>query len=420
LRTVKIHESVIGRILKGTDEYAPLGVPGAFEIVPAPEAAGGAADFSSDRVVAVERAWDLVWWRQRIYSLMVVTTALLLMLPLIADVLPQFPRTRLSGLIRLMAPNDPQLFFLPDAAAFWLEAYKDNLLISTFLGTVLFLCVRVGLWMERRVQDHARSAWVRHGVLMSAPTVRPVADSWTYRCRTNPFAQRVGQLLKWTLVPDLVMAPILLTVAMWICFVVYSQVALEIAEQRGMFCQTSQTSSGGDIARTRLDFSARDLCSVSVGRVRENSSYKVTFEVTEPWFVGRFATTPVGLSARSVPWLAGYLDMPMLRAVDANILQPVIEIRARNSSLRRLHLEPLTLVRTGEGDSRFEGRFTASIDGELFLFANNVVNPLRMKAWDVEARSAQGAACVTVEDLDHRQAASWREAGDPCQPPTSR
>ena len=458
LRRVKVHESVIGRILNGTDDYAPLGVPASFEIVPAPDAADGvesilhgvmpggwsamssgrvdtregAAGMSGDRIAAMERAWDLVWWRQRIYSVMFVTTALLLILPLIADVLPQFPRTRLSGLIRLIVPNDPQLFFLPDAAAFWLEAYKDNLLISTILGAVLFLCVRAGLGMERRVQDHARSAWVCHGIVMPAPTARPVAKSWTYRWRTNRFAQRVGQLLKWSLLPDWVMAPILFAVAMWISFAVYCQVELEIAEQRGIFCQTSQTSSRRDIARTQLEFSARDLCSVSIGRARKNSSYKVTFKVTEAWFFGQVASTPVGLSAWSrlkpgwmvqsagVPPLSGYVDLPMLRAVDANILQPVIEIRASNSSLRRLHLEPLTLVATGEADSRFEGRFTSSIEGDLFLFANNVVNPLQMKGWDVGARSAHGKACVIVEDLDYRQAASWRNAGDPCQPLTSK
>jgi len=95
-------------------------------------------------------------------------------------------------------------------------------------------------------------------------------------------------------------------------------------------------------------------------------------DATEPWFDGRYPTDPKGLRARDLG-LAGILGGPFRRVIEANFLQPVIEIRQPPGSWRldNAHITPLVL---DEKEPRlFVGEFTAGGSGELFVFANDAV-----------------------------------------------
>ena len=156
LQSVKVHESVVNRIATGTDRYAPIALPGHFDIfppqkhgenVPQADSETQTAEHSNAaprsmldahlrevvndkaleqaRDAGLEAVWNLVWWRRVIYFVTLAATLLLLGLPLILGVLPTAPlltdgRTWIGGVIRLLT------IVLPSFAGRWVEVYADN------------------------------------------------------------------------------------------------------------------------------------------------------------------------------------------------------------------------------------------------------------------------------------------------------
>ena len=408
LRSVQVHESVVGRIENWTDGYAPLGLPESFTVVPARDerneparSAGSAA-----RIAVMERAWDLVWWRQRVYALTIILTSLLLVLPFIAGRLPALPRTRVSSLINLVTPRDPELFALPSVARIWLDGYIDNPFYFLALAFLLTVSIRYGAGLERTVSDVAHAAW---NAEVSGGHAGKSTVSWTQRLRTNRFYQRLQQLVTWSLLPDFVMAPMMMQFGLWLALAAYAQTSLEIVERISPLCESS--SEAGDLTIAQREFRPRDLCSGSFGRIHKGMRYAVQFDVVEPWADGTIATSPLGLGRGEYPLLQGYLLTPFLRVLDGRILQPVMKIVESDHASRRwgrsMHLASLSLHASGDRASVYQGEFVAEAGGELFLFANDAMIPTFGKTANTgyfyEGASApanRGTACVTVERFD--------------------
>jgi hypothetical protein len=75
--------------------------------------------------------------------------------------------------------------------------------------------------------------------------------------------------------------------------------------------------------------------------------------------------------------LVGIAGAPFRRVVEANYLQPVVEIRRPPESWRVDSLFITALPLTQEGPSLYAAVFTAGHDGELFVFANDAVSLLQ-------------------------------------------
>jgi hypothetical protein len=233
--------------------------------------------------------------------------------------------------------------------------------------------------------------------------------SWTQMLRTNTYYQRLNQVVKWSLLPDWIMAPIIIQFFLWLALVAYGQTALDLVERSSSLCRSS--ASTGDLTMVQRDFRTRDLCSDSFGRVYDGLRYAVTFDVVEPWFDGHIAASPTGIGRGEYPLLWGYLATPFLRALDARILQPVMKITSTTRGLglaaRSVYIAPLSVQRSGDGSSLYEGEFLPGADGELFLFANDAMIPFGRTAptdffyQGAGARENHGTACVTVRRLDY-------------------
>lgn len=148
----KIHESVVQRIQKGVDRYAPIVLPQDFDVVdtagavltPHPESAEQAAQ----RFEQQENIWDRVWWKRVTYFLSIGVSLALLAFPLYLPATETCetascvvsPMIRWAGVV------------LPGFASPWIRAFESH--PACFLGLVgLF----VFLLKNRRFDPEADS-----------------------------------------------------------------------------------------------------------------------------------------------------------------------------------------------------------------------------------------------------------------------
>ena len=121
-------------------------------------------------------------------------------------------------------------------------------------------------------------------------------------------------------------------------------------------------------------FQPGDTCHAVRESVELDKRYRVELRVDpkDPWFDGSHPTDPKGLRARDLG-LAGILGGPFRRVIEANFLQPVIEIRRPPGSwrLNNAFITPLALDE--KEPQLFVGEFKAGVSGELFVFANDAV-----------------------------------------------
>jgi hypothetical protein len=443
LRETHVHESVISRIVTGTDRYAPITLPLHFKIVP-PQAEGenvrqsdsenpeptesigasasshpmispelrlrlGAKTGSHARAKGTEAVWDFVWCRRVLYFVTLFLTLALLALPLYAFDLPEPPlfadqRTWVGGIIRLLA------LLLPGFGAKLVEVYADNPFYFLLLLALIGGCLGASGWFEQKLRDESRGVW-RTAIEGKAPARRA---SWLQRFRNNDRYQRVLHGFKWRFLPDWVVTPLIAVLLVFLGVAVYTQAALPFAENDWL-CRSS-AGTIKDVTVTGLDFVTRDLCSASVGSVRKGQRYIVLFDVVAPWYDASLPATPEGIPAAKFPLLTGYLSAPLRRVVNAHYLQPVIEIRETEDSRSLLHshvhIYPLEIRPVVDANGQYRGEFEAPTTGELFLFVNDAIIPIKTRWFDYryfyeqsgagpqEERGNRGTACVTVQRAD--------------------
>jgi uncharacterized protein (DUF2235 family) len=442
LCSVQVHESVINRIANGTDRYAPLTLPPAFDVVPpqkegenvpqpdSEEAERPAARATPQplvsaavrarladpavekgRAMALERVWNRVWYRRMTYFATVLFTLLLLTMPFWIERAPSVGllsdgRTWIGGIIRLLT------MVLPGFADSWVQIYADNPAYFLILVGAILLLLFAGSRIERGLRDKARRVW-QAATAQGPPPAPPSRPSRVERFRNSRLYQGAVQRFKWKFLPDWVFAPLIVVFLLWLGLAAYTQAALPFAESR--LCE----SAGSDVAQVNgspREFRTAEPCSESFGAVTEDRRYLVRFNVVDPWYDSSIPTSPEGLAAGELPWGLGYLAAPFRRVIDASFLQPMIEIRRPGQSRRwfdRIQIHPLSVRRVGDSPTLYEAEFTAPRSGELFMFVNDAMIPgpgigkfdhryfYRSSGFGpVDQRGNRGSACVTVAWAD--------------------
>jgi uncharacterized protein (DUF2235 family) len=463
LQSVNVHESVINRIASGTDRYAPITLPGVFNIIPPQEHGENVPQADSETAAAVQKTgapkpmltrelvalvtdtalaqardagtetvWNQVWWRRIIYFATLAATLLLLGLPLLLNILPEAPlltdgRTWIGGVIRLLT------IVIPSFAARWVEVYADNPFYFLLFGGVILILLGIGRWMERKLGDQARRVWRR--TLDGDAAATPVSRLQEFR--TSHGYQRFLRTFKWYFLPDWVITPLTVVVGAWVLFATYVQASLPFLENSDALCQPSPVV-GAELTRVSRDFSPREICTESLGWVKQGHRYVVTFDVLDPWYDATLPTSPEGLPAGEFPWGTGYIAGPLKRVVDAHYLQPLIEIRPMDEDGEpgNVRIFPLAVRQVGDEDSLFRADFKARKDGELFLFVNDAMLPFTSALWgaydfryfyessggDKQAgtHGNRGSACLTIESADVRHPEIAPTPGSVCSKAAER
>lgn len=440
LYEARVHESVMARIVTGTDRYAPITLPSRIRIVPpqkegenAPQADSDPAapaarsrgaramiaterrtrlenrDVCEKRAQAMEAVWDRVWRRRLAYFITVALTIALVSMPAWVQYATYPPlladgRTWIGGIIRLLT------YVLPSFAGTWIGTYADNAFYFLLLAVAIAVLLTVSKSMERRLRDSARAVWDQT-VAIDGPLPRVPRVSWIQRFRNNIDYQRRVQTFKWWILPDFVFWPIILLLALWLAAGLYTQARLPGLEAGNKLCPQTPGPLKALEAR-RGGFSPRNLCHPVGAEVVEGQRYIVTFDVVEEWRDGSLATSPAGLAAGDLPRLGGYFGLPFRRVINANYLQPVVQIRPPRRPWQlfdNVYIFPLDLAQQGESSTLYRAEFTAPRSGELALFSNDAVLPFTsaiMSPYDVRyfyqqsgsgrQRGNRGSACVTI------------------------
>jgi hypothetical protein len=361
------------------------------------------------RARTTEAVWDFVWGRRVLYFTTLFLTLVLVALPLFASDLPEPPlladgRTWVGGIIRLLA------LLVPSFAAQWIEVYADNPFYFLLLAALVGGGLGASTGLERKLRDNSRRVW-RAAIVGEASEPRV---SSLQRFRNSDLYQRALHAFKWRFLPDWVVTPIAAVLVLWLGVAVYTQTRLPFAESDWLCASSSGDIP--DVTVSSLNLATKDLCSASIGRVREAERYVVFFDVVDQWYDASLPATPEGIPAGNFPLGTGYLAAPLRRVVSANYLQPVIEIRETEDSRSLLHhhvhIYPLQMRPVGESKTLYRAEFRAPTTGELLLFVNDAMIPVTTRWFDYRyfyevsgsgpqhERGNRGKACVTVQRAD--------------------
>jgi hypothetical protein len=299
----------------------------------------------------------------------------------------------LGSLIRLLARP------LPNITDRWTHAWAGSpILFLILLGIVFWLRSFSGK-LEMKLRDGARAIW--HSAVPRIPPatagqppvgIRSHVPSKLEKMRNRRGFQRGLQLVKWSFLPHFA-ALVTVLLAIWLLVAVATRLTVPFLETGESLCSKA-APTGFETAR---------LCNDSGQYVRAGRDYVITFEVTAHWGDGPYETDPQGLAAGKMRWLIGYFAAPLRRVFNAAYLQPIAEVRTDSTggevTIQPLQFEPVP----GDAD-RFEARFTPTIDGRLYLFANDAVSLADLDYfYTAEDARNSGAAQVSVVEADQRK-----------------
>lgn len=426
----KVHESVIARILSGTDSYAPLNLPAEFDVMPRLDRQGRNAaplvvrqlrerigvfepgqparpellERARERHERQEELWNWVWGRRIVYFVTLSLTMALALMPLWIQRAPPAPfftdgRSWVGSLISGLGA------VLPGFLSPLIDTYSRNPFFFLLLLGLIVLFLLIGGYLELMLRDRIRRLWWSALDSDTAPLERG-GWRWLRRFRDNIVYQWIWQALKWRVLPN-VLGPIMLVLLLLGGASIYTQARLTALERGTELCQPTPEGQTRPLYKARTDFATRSLCSATGMDVEETARYSITFTVTEPWKDGEnIETDPRGARANIRNWVG----IPLRRVLTARYLQPLIEIRPPRQNqgvLPNVYIFPLDLTQDQRLPFVFRGEFTAARSGELLLFANDAVMPFELGRFRRDYFYTQsagggnlGRACVIIERID--------------------
>lgn len=408
----KVHESVIARILSGTDDYAPITLPAAFDVVPPAIDGSMVGQAVRDQLAAAApvRAqqqatlFDDVWRRRWLYFMTVAASVLLVAMPLPIAVRWLEPFNR-DGVVIVGAGISIAGNFLPDFLRPWIRAWSDNPLSALMLIGLIAVLMSQSSRIERRLRDGTRAIW--RGALTGTPA-KLAETSWLRRFRESPPYQLGLQFFKWRLLPNII-GPAIILLGLVAATALWTQTRIMVEESNEKFCsgKPGALETGGV---TYVDFHTNASCTVTGITLQKGHRYSIVFNVGTPWKDGKDRPVwPDGLipdddpSAPAIaqphlPWPANAIGTTWRRSIMADWFRPVAWIGRDGTGealLSQVYIKALKVDRW-PGTSSYSGEFVAPGNGPLGLFVNDAVPPL-MDAGAFYANN-EGDACVTIID----------------------
>ena len=410
LPPVQVHESVFHRIWSGTDGYAPITIPRAFEVVYDAAARRSAAppcnflnrittpQWQALRGGAQDSIWDVVWKRRVLYFLMVLGSGAMVSMPAWAP--ETAPRTSggFKELLRFPLQVVDNLTF--ERFHGWFDAMMLHPYATFLLPICIAILYKTSKWLESGLRKRNRAIWL--GLATPAPRK---SKSLIYRIRNFWVYQDILRFVRWTLLPSFVGIGIL---AVFLVGLLSAATLARLTwnEQQDIFCSGPWPNPAPG-AEAEFWMSNDNPCNKAPIRVARHQTYAVSLSIPagEDWYDGATEATPRGVSAgQLLDWRLDHAFVGMRRALDARWMQPLVYIVPDNGGPTRT--EPLQLEY--DPDLRIaRGTFTARQSGHLVIAVNEAVPPWPMRPAffydgrrnDGDAPGAarnRGGACVRI------------------------
>ncbi len=401
----KIHQSVLDRIAKGTDGYAPIVLPETYSVVGnnGAIATDGAGAGAASRASRQEKVWDWVWARRVTYFLTVFASLFLAALPLIGAWNPgRGPASPAEIIVPII---DLTGAFLPSFAKPWLDAFRSS--PGRFFGGALAVGVLMyaGGWMQGYIRDRMRQIWRTPG----APAELP--SGFVYRLRTaGPYRASFYLLKHWTL-PSIFAFLIFVCLASAIVALV-NRVSFAVLDLTGQVCTPSQNPQAQPVVTVgKATFDTAKPCAATGLAVQRGKAYRITLDVTDPWEDGHkfnesdpkkangIQTDPQGFGFDKMNWKMA-LGLPIRRLVGSNWFATVVRIGNRGFgetvlSYERNDSPPCQCPSA----TSYTATFRARKSGELFVYVNDSVIGIPGYV-DTFYKNNKGKADLTLQVLE--------------------
>ncbi|MGY2052167.1 DUF2235 domain-containing protein [Methylobacterium sp. JK268] len=403
---ILVHESVLERMSRGTDRYAPIALPARFDVVgrgprrPLDLADSGQVHWPTQ----VEKVFDHYWLRRVIYFATVAASLLLAAFPVIEAVLPPSacagPQCLASPLISAAGG------LLPSLLAPWVEAFARSPGLFLVNVALIVALMAQGAGLKRRAFDTMRDLWTR-ALGLPAPAIPPVAAHaplparWIRPLRTSARYQGFMQTMKWQLIPSV----------FGILFLGLIGAAAVIAGYRGSVAVGESVDGWGvcgEPGAASPRFDTRDPCWPLAGGLQANRRYRITLSVVEPWNDGgTIPASPMGSTFIDVKDRVVMRVFAWTRRVLAAAwFQPILRTTAPGVPV---HLTPLVFTPVdpgaagGAAGERFSADFVAERSGDASLFVNDApfafayanncgTADVLLEAWNVQSHAFEPMA----------------------------
>ena len=416
-----VHMSVVGRMLHGCDNYAPVTLPasarvllpnGAVMSLTKPEtrgamrsayAAAAPADGAHANAVAesftrmsppdeklVGQTLDTVWWRRFAYFALLATIALLAAWPWAAETVIGWFKgpTAKIHLLSLITALDYRITavigsavtflqgFLPSYSEPWLRITLYYPFATTLVVALALAAWRLNGFLRDRILDRARLAWDRPG-----RKVRKLGKpSWLLKIARvmRLYGGPINMAFSKFLVPGVFLMAIFGVAAL-----AAGRSYFNWRLGTGDLCRSTDAISVDEQPTPPALFPISDFCWASGLQVEKGRKYRIWVTVKDPWFDGTVMSGVNGFQSYRGAYLA---KLPIRRSYAAAWLQPIVRIGAQGSSGLPLQavngIPPDDLPRPGgpgDGSRQREladalvAEFVAPDTGELFLYVNDAV-----------------------------------------------
>jgi uncharacterized protein (DUF2235 family) len=361
-----IHQSVFDRIKKGTDDYAPYVIPGAYRVTGKDGVIHKLRDdprnpdlvciddretpkCAEARATRQEAASDWTWKRRVVYFLTVGASLLILALPIFESKHPGLGKD--SPLEFLIPLIDGLGHVLPSFASYWIDAFKagpERLAAGLVLLAVI---LHRGAVLKAAQHDCMRAIWLDPKTHAADPS------GAIYWLRSQPLYQAFFYLLKNWVLPSFFMV-----VIGYGLFIPISRVAFGVADATGLVCgePKDNANKGG--------FKTLDICTSTGQSVTKGTTYAVTLTVGEAWDDGGIATGPNGFGLDNTGRMQK-LGLPLRRLVADNWFATVLRVGRFGYDEYVLNFVPDAAI----PPKSYTATFKARSNGEVFVFVNDAV-----------------------------------------------
>jgi uncharacterized protein (DUF2235 family) len=399
----KIHESAFKRIASDRNAYAPIGFPGKYAVVTDDDAPGGCNEILlqnnpyektqeqiNRRFLLQERLWNYVWLRRVVYFLTVAASIHLVAFWLFHG---KEKEDEFTSSIRLVSETVRLVeSLLPGWFHWWADYYATNPWWLVIGVAVLALFIAIGSSLGSKIADEMRVIWVSKGERSNIP------DSATQRAiqkfRTCGIYQRFIRFMKFQLVP---LASVLVLV--WLGLGVLSHTLFNVVDSTGYFCRGAPANElkypkPGE--SRKATFKTNSICSPTGIYLDQQNEYYVWIDVTSGWKDGNDVnTSPTGFRSWKLESFGQRVIMTVALPFRRILFRRWFTLIARGGAKgnSEYFLDPYP---TNGEKTKFRASFKAERDGELFLYVNDVVSPLRLitkRFYD----NNDGEAVITIE-----------------------
>lgn len=402
LRDIFIHDSVIQRITRGRDHYAPVSLNDSFQVV---RTLGQPNNHVLPSLAPAQSPlrqwlWNDVWRRRVGYFGTILLSLSLVTMPFIQRSWPptacEGPQCFLSGPIRAVGG------VLPNVASPWIDAFARSPGTFLVIAAAISLLLGRSSTLKQRVRDDARALWLRQpdeqGAAPTSDVSRGRWDQWICKLRTREAYQRTFQALKWVILPNAFGVGLLLILLAGGLGGIY------LTGARAYLARLEQTDAICDLVKADLsdrlgegEFATKATCWNTIAKVEKDRRYRLAMVVTKPWVDLNIPTNPSGFENDRMPWY-GKWSVVLRRSLNDRWLQPILRLRRPDG---HVHLKALDLSCAADCASdypTFMAEFDAPVTGNVGLFLNDAA----IGFWGLTPffyRNNEGAAKLGLTEL---------------------